>query len=105
MIDLFIPSIVKLPGQTRTIRLVDIETKEEARYRQRCEALIKARAAVRNPGRKPTFTADEAKSRRREAKSAYEARRYQANKEAMREAARLRMADLRAKRRLPQIPE
>lgn len=97
--DLFSPRIVVIPGETRVVRLADVESSADALLRQRRESIAKARAAVRNPGPKRQFTEEEALERKRAGNRAYANRRYYENLEASRTASRerKRIADAAAK--------
>jgi hypothetical protein len=85
------------------VLLADIEDIEhrdrESLLQQKRDSIAQARASVRNPGRKPLYTPEEAAERERRAKADYAMRKYLENVEASRAAARERMAKLRKRRR------
>jgi len=99
MLDLFQPPRIKPRGAVR-ITLVDIETTEEARRRQRLEALDKARAAPRKPRQRSDAQLTAAQQRRRQKQAEYASRAYYRDHEANKAAARERMAKVREARRV-----
>lgn len=99
MLDLFQPTICK-PTQARRVTLIDMETSEESRHRQRCEALAKGRAAIKaTRGPKPRVFEDERKVAAQARKASYARQRYAADIERQRELARERARARRAQLR------
>jgi hypothetical protein len=100
MLDLFQPPKIR-PTGARRVTLVG--TSEEARHRQRCEALIKARAAIRRPRKpRPAEAITASQQRRREKQAHYELVKYYLHHEENKIRARERMRALRAKRKAAQ---
>jgi hypothetical protein len=96
LIDLFTPPKVRIPARARRVTLIDVETRDEAVYRQRIEALKKARAAITaRRGPKPPTDLTAAEKLRREKAAAASRDWYERNKDRARDAARERMRKAR----------
>ena len=99
VLDLFQPKILK-PANARRVTLINMETSEESRHRQRCEALIKGRASIKaRRGPKPQVFDDERKASAQARKAERARQRYAADIERLRKIARERMRARRAKQR------
>ena len=92
LLDLFVPPKARIPAGARRVTLVDVETSEEAVYRQKVESLKKARAAIKaRRGPKPPADLTAAEKLRREKAAAYDKAWYERHQEKARAAARERM--------------
>jgi len=92
LMDLFAPPKVRIPARARRVTLVDVETSQEAMYRQQVEALEKARAAIKaRRGPKPPTDRTAAEKLRREKKAKYQRDWHARNQDKARAAARERM--------------
>ncbi len=92
LMDLFCPPKVRISARARRVTLVDVETSEEAVYRQQVESLKKARAAIKaRRGPKPPADRTAAEKLRREKEAKYQREWYARNQQKARAAARERM--------------